>query len=143
MAGERDRYTEKEMASLTPAEREGLLDETLVDYDPRWEEDPMSLGAILRVLSNSGMGSPEGTTKTVEGAAFGPDASWASHLAWSKRRALDYLDRGDTRNAVSSMTSDLRKHPEGERLPPEIMVLGMMESRSGPDAVRRWIEGFN
>ncbi|MGO9450599.1 MAG: hypothetical protein ACLQDV_06055 [Candidatus Binataceae bacterium] len=34
----------------------------------------------------------------------------AEHLAWCKKRALEYLDRGDTVSAVSSMLGDLAEH---------------------------------
>jgi hypothetical protein len=40
--------------------------------------------------------------------------SRADHLAWCKQRALEYLDAGDRTNAIASMISDLRKHPELE-----------------------------
>jgi hypothetical protein len=44
------------------------------------------------------------------------------HLAWCKKRALEYWRAGDLANAVASMGSDLDKHPF--------------------DDVKRWIEGF-
>src|SRR6476660_9902729 len=34
------------------------------------------------------------------------------HLAWCKRRALEYVDAGDLTRAVASMTSDLKTHPD-------------------------------
>jgi hypothetical protein len=34
------------------------------------------------------------------------------HLAWCKKRALEYVDAGDLTNAVASMGSDLKKHPD-------------------------------
>ena len=40
--------------------------------------------------------------------------SRAEHLAWCKRRALEYLDAGDGDQAITSMMSDLNKHPETE-----------------------------
>jgi hypothetical protein len=33
------------------------------------------------------------------------------HLAWCKRRALEYVDAGDLTHAVASMASDLKTHP--------------------------------
>jgi len=36
------------------------------------------------------------------------------HMAWAKRRALEYVDTGDVKNAFASMASDLGKHPETE-----------------------------
>jgi hypothetical protein len=64
------------------------------------------------------------------------------HLAWCKKRALEYLPR-DPLNAMTSMMSDLSKHPElknhaGLEIAP--MFYG---AHNDPDAVRRWIEGFN
>jgi hypothetical protein len=34
------------------------------------------------------------------------------HLEWCERRALEYVEMGDLKNAYASMASDLRKHPE-------------------------------
>ncbi len=68
------------------------------------------------------------------------------HLAWCKQRALDYLPQ-DPAQAVASMASDLRKHPDfrGE-VYDGLIAIGMMALMgvlSGGDGVRRWIEGFN
>lgn len=63
-------------------------------------------------------------------------------MAWAKARALEYLERGDCRNAVASMTSDLSKHPETEKAGSLMAIIGMFEVAAGPEAVRRWIEGF-
>jgi hypothetical protein len=64
------------------------------------------------------------------------------HLAWCKRRALEYLDAGDLQNAAASMGSDLGKHPElGAN--DHLMMLGMMCAMQHDAAgMRRWIEGF-
>ena len=40
----------------------------------------------------------------------------AEHIDWTKARALEYLDRGEAANAVSSFTSDLNKSEETARL---------------------------
>lgn len=67
----------------------------------------------------------------------------ADHLEWAKKRALAYLQRGDLRNAVASMMSDLSKHEELGCS----TVLGLVAFayiRDGDmDGVKRWIEGFN
>lgn len=67
------------------------------------------------------------------------------HLEWAKRRALEYLARGDLADAVASMGSDLSKHPETRNTGgnPLLILLGM-KSVIDHDAggVRRWIEGF-
>lgn len=69
----------------------------------------------------------------------------AEHLAWCKRRALEYVEAGDIVNAFASMASDLGKHPETEG---HIGIqLGMMELMAGllatADQMRRFINGFN
>lgn len=64
------------------------------------------------------------------------------HLAFCKKRALEYVEIGDLAGAQASMGSDLMKHPE-TRPPAEIIGVGMIEVLSGdPVRVRRWIEGF-
>ncbi len=64
------------------------------------------------------------------------------HMAWCKRRALEYLPNNPL-EAMTSMISDLTKHPEtkghaGLRISP--MFYG---AHNDQQAVRRWIEGFN
>ncbi len=66
------------------------------------------------------------------------------HLAWCKRRALEYLP-GDTQQAFTSMASDLEKHPEtqghiGMELGLMLMLNGHLES---PEEMRKFIDGFN
>lgn len=68
--------------------------------------------------------------------------SRAEHMAICKARALEYLERGDCRNAVGSMNSDLLKHPETAGTGRAMALIGMFTIRDGPEAVRRWIEGF-
>jgi hypothetical protein len=67
------------------------------------------------------------------------------HLKWCKQRALAYVDRGDTLGAVTSMASDLLKHPAWDRQFVAFMVLSAnIDVQAGDrQAVRRWIEGFN
>lgn len=36
------------------------------------------------------------------------------HLKWAKDRALEYVEKGDLKNAWASMVSDLGKHEETE-----------------------------
>ena len=69
----------------------------------------------------------------------------AEHLGWCKKRALEYLDRGDVPNAVTSMMSDMDKHPDTKLAPGSILSrLGMLAAMSGDRAeARRFIEGFN
>jgi hypothetical protein len=69
----------------------------------------------------------------------------AEHLAWAKRRALEYVDAGDLEQAVASMISDLQKHDDLSDHA-GIMLGGMLlfggHMRDGEE-VRKWIEGFN
>ena len=66
------------------------------------------------------------------------------HLAWCKKRALEYVERGNCHEAVSSMLSDLGKH-EAFRggVYDALGFAGLMEISKGPAVVRYWIEGFN
>ncbi len=70
--------------------------------------------------------------------------SRSEHLAWCKKRALEYADMGDEKNAFASMSSDLGKHPEtkdhiGIELGMMLMMTGNLKGRE----LRNWIEGFN
>jgi hypothetical protein len=69
----------------------------------------------------------------------------AQHLEWCKKRALAYVDQGYLQQALSSMISDLRKHPKtadhpGIQLATGRMALGDLTTK---DQVREFIEGFN
>jgi SOS response regulatory protein OraA/RecX len=66
------------------------------------------------------------------------------HLAWAKRRALQYLDARDLAEAFTSMASDLSKHPELQKIEKMMSPLGLLYVMNG-DArqLRAWIEGFN
>lgn len=66
-----------------------------------------------------------------------------SHLEWCKKRAHEYLDRGDVQNAVASMMSDLEKHPETAIKSPALHMLGIMAAQGGILEARRYIDGFN
>jgi hypothetical protein len=67
------------------------------------------------------------------------------HLAWCKRRALEYCDAGDVKQAFASMGSDMAKHPEMERHP--AIGIGLMLMMGGglnsPAEMRKFIEGFH
>jgi len=65
------------------------------------------------------------------------------HLEWCKQRALEYLDRGDVKEAVTSMLSDLGKHPETKGAGEKMAMLGILACMSGDmNEARRFIEGF-
>ena len=72
----------------------------------------------------------------------------AEHLAWAKKRALAYVDAGDTLQAYTSMASDLGKHPETANHPGIDLGIGLLmlpdQGRLGTtDGMRKFIEGFN
>jgi hypothetical protein len=69
----------------------------------------------------------------------------AEHLAWCKRRAIEYVDRGDLRQAFISFASDMRKHKETADHPAlllgvQMMMIGKLDTVA---EMRRFIEGFN
>lgn len=67
------------------------------------------------------------------------------HLQLAKGRALEYLNAGDIQNAVTSMMSDLSKHPDfiGGAYN-SLNLLGIMYAANHNErGARRWIEGFN
>jgi|KBSSwiStaDraftv2_1062776.scaffolds.fasta_scaffold3762080_1 hypothetical protein len=66
------------------------------------------------------------------------------HIAWCKKRALEYLDEGDIKNGVTSMLSDLSKHPETRELSEAgYAQIGMHMIMIGDmAAARRFVEGF-
>jgi hypothetical protein len=67
------------------------------------------------------------------------------HLAFCKKRALEYAAIGELQNAIISMMSDLRKHPETEDH--SGIVLGVVLMASGRLSTRhdveKFINGFN
>ncbi len=69
----------------------------------------------------------------------------SEHMAWCKKRALEYVEVGDLHQAYASMVSDLGKHPETEGH--AAIQLGMMLMMSGQlntaQEMRKFIEGFN
>lgn len=65
------------------------------------------------------------------------------HLEFCKVRAREYLNDGDLMNAVTSMMSDLDKHPETKVNNATLLMLGVFAVNSGdPREVSRFIEGF-
>jgi hypothetical protein len=66
-------------------------------------------------------------------------------MTWCKERALQYCDSGNMQDAIASIMSDLKKHPETEN---HVGIqLGLMSLMSGKlstaGEVRKFIEGFN
>ena len=76
---------------------------------------------------------------------FHGQKSRAEHLQWCKRRALEYVERGQLHDAWASMASDLNKHPGTAKH--AAIELGMMLLIGGhldtPQKMRDFIEGFN
>lgn len=71
----------------------------------------------------------------------------AEHLKWCKDRALEYVEIGKLDQALASMTSDVRKHPETEnhftttcRLGLSLFMAGQLNTAA---EMRKFIEGFN
>ena len=70
----------------------------------------------------------------------------AEHLQWCKDRAMEYVKHGDFNSAVTSMLSDLTKHPDTAASGSGILAqLGMMELLNLPTAekITKYIQGFN
>ena len=69
----------------------------------------------------------------------------AEHLQWCKDRALEYVKRGDLNQAMSSMGSDLDKHPETKDHPGTGIGVGllMIGSLGTAAEMRKFINGFN
>lgn len=67
------------------------------------------------------------------------------HLEWCKKRALEYVDKGDMSQAFASMLSDLRKHPETADHPAMEMGAQMMFANllGTSGEMRDFINGFN
>ena len=70
------------------------------------------------------------------------------HLQWCKDRAMEYVKTGDLVQAVTSMMSDLNKHPEtaspGGSALAMIGLMAAKQAESGDRAaVVRYITGFN
>lgn len=69
----------------------------------------------------------------------------AEHLRWCKDRALEYARMGQPQEAMTSMFSDLGKHPETEghlgiELGMMMLLAGLLDT--GAKAAK-FIEGFN
>lgn len=70
----------------------------------------------------------------------------AEHVRWCKDRAMEYVNQGDLLNGVTSMMSDMEKHPETAMKGPLAMLgmLALQQAQSGDrDGVERYIKGFN
>jgi hypothetical protein len=66
------------------------------------------------------------------------------HLAWCKQRALAYIDRGEIKEGLTSMMSDMEKHPETSCPSLHTMTAGLMMigDLNTIAKARRHIEGY-
>jgi hypothetical protein len=64
------------------------------------------------------------------------------HLEWTKKRALEYLPQ-DPVEAMTSMISDLKKHPELANHLGILIAPMFYGAHKDPVEVRKWIVGFN
>jgi hypothetical protein len=69
----------------------------------------------------------------------------SEHMQWCKDRALEYIHNEGITNGISSMMSDLRKHPETENHAG--IQLGLMMLMGGhlntTHEAEKFINGFN
>ena len=70
--------------------------------------------------------------------------TWDEHLAWCKRRAIEYVDAGNLSHAVANRGSDLKTYPDTDNPALNgLVMIGMMYVTNGDRAaVQRWIERF-
>lgn len=69
----------------------------------------------------------------------------AEHLEWCKKRALEYVNKGDLKEAFASFQSDMTKHPETDghsalELGTMLLIGGHLSNNK---QMRDWITGFN
>lgn len=65
------------------------------------------------------------------------------HLAWCKRRAHEYIERGDLRDAVTSMWNDLNKHPDTmTAFHPDLSALMLAAAVAAIEGERERVERF-
>lgn len=67
----------------------------------------------------------------------------SEHMEWCKKRALEYVDAGNGREACMSMLSDLGKHPETASSQNMGGMLMLTVNMNDLNDVRRFIVGFN
>lgn len=68
------------------------------------------------------------------------------HLQWCKNRAMEYVNRGNLLEGVTSMMSDLEKYPEtkSKGVLAALGLLAAQQAQAGDrEAVVRYINGFN
>lgn len=67
------------------------------------------------------------------------------HLEWCKKRAMEYVDAGDTEQAYASFASDMSAHPETNNH--AALGIGLMMLMNGQlnatEKMRKFINGFH
>ena len=70
----------------------------------------------------------------------------AEYVKWCKDRAMDYVNRSDLLNGVTSMMSDMEKRDD-TKLGPALTHMGLLAAmeatRGNRDFVERFIIGFD
>ena len=66
------------------------------------------------------------------------------HVAWSKERALEYLEQDDIQSAITSMLFNMSQHPETKQIVNPTLTSAGMQYVTNHDrtGARRFIEGF-
>lgn len=66
------------------------------------------------------------------------------HMSWCKARALEYCVRGELKDALMSMISDLGKHPETDAELAKTLGMGLFMNGhlSDPTKMAEFINGF-
>jgi hypothetical protein len=73
------------------------------------------------------------------------DSDRAEHLQWCKDRALEYVELGDSHNAIASMLSDLNRHPHtipSQTVIDTAMTDFIIRGQLTTQRVTDWINGF-
>lgn len=66
----------------------------------------------------------------------------AEHVRWCKQRAKEYLP-GDPKEALTSMMSDLEKHPDTAGLASSLGMLFLFEmQKNSAVSAQKFIDGF-
>jgi len=67
------------------------------------------------------------------------------HLQWCKDRAIEFVDKGDIKQAFASFMSDMNKHPEtADHIALQMGAMLLMSGLlSTPHQMSNWILGFN
>jgi hypothetical protein len=73
------------------------------------------------------------------------DISREDHLQQSKDRALALVEQGDFDQAIASMISDLKKHPQISIHPKveQALLISILFKRPDKRELIKWINGFN